>query len=90
MEVTEQSIQAQSRGFAQGSSSLPPFRCKFTCFQKRVSQEKAQPLLPGSLAVPTMAHREALIVLEGSLLAGLGAYAAVESFQEEEGSAAGP
>ena len=88
--MTEQSIQAQSRGFAQGSSSLPPFRCKFTCFQKRVSQEKAQPLLPGSLAVPTMAHREALIVLEGSLLAGLGAYAAVESFQEEEGSAAGP
>ena len=88
--MTEQSIQAQSRGFAQGSSSLPPFRCKFTSFQKRVSQEKAQLLLPGSLAIPIMAHQEALIILEGSPLAGLGACAAAESFQEEEGSAVGP
>ena len=71
-------------------SFLSPFRCKFTSFQKRVSQEKAQPLLPGSLAVPTMPHREALIILDGNPLAGLGACAAAESFQEKEGGAPGP
>lgn len=67
----EQSTQAQSKAFTQCDFSLFSFRCEFTCFQMRISQEKPKPLLPGSLAITAMPHWETLNILDGSPLAGL-------------------